>query len=81
MVIDNIIASKPEESELNQLKKMHDYNATVAHVLKTKQFYFEEFQGIIEMIGFFDGMAKELKKKIELLEPPKPKLAPNEQTQ
>lgn len=57
------------KQHLDDLKKIHDYHATQSNLLKTRfQFYYEEFDGIKELVAFSDGMAKELNDKIEALE-------------
>lgn len=56
------------KQHLDDLKKIHDYHATQSHILKTRvQFYYEEFDGIKELVAFSDGMAKELSEKIKTL--------------
>ena len=58
------------EKQLSDLKKIHDYHATTIHILRTRiQFYYEEFPGILELTAFLEQMCKELKAKIEELEP------------
>jgi len=67
-----------DQSEvLKHKKSAHDYYATAVQVLTTRvQFYFEEFEGIHQVVGFLNGIKAQILKEIELVEPPKPKAKP-----
>lgn len=67
---DEAIANQ-EQEHLKYLKIAHDNHATVCHILKTKPFFHEEFEGIQGLIAFYSELARHLKVKIEEIEPPK----------
>lgn len=55
--------------QIDELKKLHDYHATVIQIITQRvQFYVEEFQGVSELVEFYKKMCIELKSKIEALE-------------
>lgn len=59
-----------EISEIDQLKKAHDLYVTTVQILTQRvQFYAEEFEGVKRLIEFHTAVAKDLKEKIEALEP------------
>ena len=61
-------------NELDQLKNAHDYFATCVQLLTTRvQYFHEEFQGASNAIAFITHLRDDAKKKIEEIEPPKPK--------
>ena len=59
---------------LKQKKAAHDYIATAVQVLTTRvQFYAEEFEGIHQTVHFLRNFRDQIKKEIEVIEPPAPK--------
>lgn len=67
-------SSTPENKELIALKQAHDMYATTCHLLKTRsQFYYEEFQGVIDQVGFYTALKEQVLAKIHEIEPPAPK--------
>lgn len=61
-----------QKTELEQLKLAHDYYVTALQILTQRtQFYAEEFEAVGNLVKFFQTMAKELKSKIEAIEPKK----------
>lgn len=59
---------------LAQKKAAHDYVATAVQVLTTRvQFYAEEFEGIHQSIQFLRNFRDQIKREIEVIEPPAPK--------
>jgi len=72
-------ATVSQEEILKQKKSAHDYIATAVQVLTTRvQFYAEEFEGMHMTIQFLRNMRDQIRKDIELIEPPKeePKAEP-----
>lgn len=62
-----------QEELLRQKKAAHDYVATAVQVLTTRvQFYAEEFEGIHQTVQFLRNFRDQIKKEIEVIEPPKP---------
>lgn len=66
-------ATKPSQDEvLKQKKNAHDYIATAVQVLTTRvKFFHEEFEGIFQTVQFLRNMRDQIRKDIELIEPPK----------
>jgi len=61
-----------KEEILKQKKAAHDYIATAVQVLTTRvKFFHEEFSGVFETVQFLRNMRDQIKKDIELIEPPK----------
>lgn len=61
-----------QEDVLKQKKAAHDYIASAVQVLTTRvQFYHEEFDGIFQTVQFLRNMRDQIRKDIELIEPPK----------
>jgi len=55
--------------QIDELKKLHDYHATVCQILTQRvQFYVEEFEGVQNLVQFYSKMCAELKIKIEAAE-------------
>lgn len=69
------VAQEPTaEDQLKYMKIAHDNHATVCHMLKTRfQFFFEEFEGIQNLVRFYGALRDQLLAKIEEIEPPAPK--------
>lgn len=69
--------SEPISHDADTLKYMklaYDRHATVVHLFKTRfQFYYEEFEGIQDIVAFYSELGNQLLKKIHEIEPPAPK--------
>lgn len=59
----------PRKSKLNDLKAMHDHNATIHMMYSSRfQFYAEEFVAVQQIISFCKNMCENLKVEIEKLD-------------
>lgn len=59
-----------KDVKLEELKKVHDYYALTLQILRTRiQFYFEEFEGVKELDGFYSKLVADIRANIEELEP------------
>lgn len=65
------VQSDSIKKELHALKQAHDEYATTVHMLKTRtKFFYEEFQAVINQVGFYTALRDQCLAKIHEIEPP-----------